>query len=63
MSAIEEIFDIELEKKQQLFDQQSSESNAPQMTIGEQCKAFRDIMMKQKEEAARKITRNGGTGD
>jgi hypothetical protein len=33
------------------------------MTIGEQCKAFRDIMMKQKEEAARKITRNGGTGD
>jgi hypothetical protein len=42
---------------------QSSENNAPQMTIGEQCKAFRDIMMKQKEEAARKITRNVGTGE
>ncbi len=33
------------------------------MTIGEQCKAFKDIMMKQKEEAARKITKNGGTGE
>lgn len=39
------------------------ESNAPQMTIGEQCKAFRDIMIKQKEEAAKKISRNGGAGE
>ena len=30
------------------------------MTIGEQCKAFRDIMMKQKEEATRKNSINGG---
>jgi hypothetical protein len=33
------------------------------MTIGEQCKAFRDIMMKQKEEAARKNSINGGARD
>jgi hypothetical protein len=33
------------------------------MTIGEQCKAFRDIMMKKNEEAARKVSRNGGTGE
>jgi hypothetical protein len=30
------------------------------MTIGEQCKAFRDIMMKQKGEATRKNSINGG---
>lgn len=33
------------------------------MTIGEQCKAFRDIMMKQKEEAARKNSINGAARD
>ncbi len=49
MSAIEEIFDIELEKKQQIFEQTQGEGGSgQQMTIGEQCKVIRDMMIRQK---------------